>query len=552
MTIHVWPPDYLREFKRRMKVGVEAAKDPQLQADLMAHYKNNPKDFIHDWGVTFDPRKRLLRTMPFVMFERQNEFVDFIYGCMNDGENGLVEKSRDMGASWVCVAISVHLWLFEEGVAVGWGSRKKELVDNLGDMKAIFPKIRLQLENLPPWMLPKRFDMRKHATDMKIINPQNDASITGEAGDNIGRGGRTFVYFVDEAAHLERAENVEGALGDNTECQIAISSVNGTANLFYRRRMAGEVWEPDKTIASGRTRIFIMDWRDHPGKDQEWYDKRRQRAEDESLLHLLAQEVDRDYQASIEGSVIPAAWVKSARDALDKLGYDNFGMVSGAMDVGDGGMDKNSVAIKKGIQLRDLEEWPGIDTTISAQRGVNICRRNRSEELYYDCIGVGAGIKGETNRLKKKGDLPKGLSIYKWDASAPPLNPTATVSMYEWQEDEESGTDYDYESKTNADFYASLKSQGWWELRMRFFKTHKAVTEGAKYDIDELISIPSSLPHLHQLENELSQPTFQQNGSGKIVIDKKPPGTKSPNLADSVMMLYHPCKQVFEFEMHVI
>jgi hypothetical protein len=44
---------------------------------------------------------------------------------------GLVEKSRDMGATWLAVSFSVWLFLFVPGATVGWGSRKEALVDRI-------------------------------------------------------------------------------------------------------------------------------------------------------------------------------------------------------------------------------------------------------------------------------------------------------------------------------------------------------------------------------------------------------------------------------------
>ena len=160
---------------------------------------------------------------------------------------------------------------------------------------------------------------------MKIINPDTGATITGESGKNIGRGGRSMIYFKDESAHYERPELIEAALGDNTDVQIDVSSVHGSANVFYRRRTTGEVWEPDKVMPKGKTRVFVFDWRDHPGKPQSWYDLRRARAETEGLLHIFAQEVDRDYLASMDKILISPAWVKAAIDAHKKLGFDESG-----------------------------------------------------------------------------------------------------------------------------------------------------------------------------------------------------------------------------------
>jgi hypothetical protein len=98
----------------------------------------------------------------------------------------------------------------------------------------------------------------------------------------------------------------------------------------------------------------------------------------------------------------------------------------------------------------------------------------------------------------------------------------------------------DRQSPKNADFYANIKAQAWWNLRRRFELTHKAVTTGIIDDPDELISLDGSLAMLHEIVNELSQPTYATNSAGKLVINKKPDGGRSPNLADAIVMAYWP------------
>jgi phage terminase large subunit len=91
------------------------------------------------------------------------------------------------------------MWLFWPGAAVGWGSRKEPLVDRIGDMTSVFEKLRSLVHDVPECFLPAGFRMKDHATFMRILNPENGAAIIGEVGDNIGRGGRSLVYFIDEA-----------------------------------------------------------------------------------------------------------------------------------------------------------------------------------------------------------------------------------------------------------------------------------------------------------------------------------------------------------------
>lgn len=531
-----WPPNYTEVFMDRKSRFDIITKQPDLIPGAKEYYSTRYLELIEDWMITYDPRniaKGLPPIMPFILFDRQKKFIEFVLDCIRNEENGLAEKSRDMGATWLCAAISVCLWLFESGSSIGWGSRKEMYVDTLGDPDSIFEKMRMIIDYLPRWLWPRKFNKKDNLSYMKIINPENLATITGEAGDNIGRGGRKTIYFVDEFARLVHPESIQASLGDNTNCQIDISTVFGTNSLFHRKRQAGEVWDTKKKIETGITRIFIFDWKDHPSKDQEWYDRRRQKAEREGLMAIFAQEVDRDSSSAVEGVLIPAIWVKAAIDAQRKLPKLKWGegAIIAALDVADGGPDKNSLAVRKGSVLRFISEWNGIDTTITAGKAITMCKIRKVASLQYDCIGVGAGVKGETNRLKSKGVINGNLKIVPWNAASTPLFPKGHVIRG------------DRETPTNADFFANLKAQAGWKLRARFEKTYKAVIQGKEYPVEELISIPSTLSKLHQLVDELSQPTYGPNGAGKIVINKKPDGAKSPNLYDSVAMDYWPIER---------
>jgi hypothetical protein len=96
------------------------------------------------------------------------------------------------------------------------------------------------------------------------------------------------------------------------------------------------------------------------------------------------------------------------------------------------------------------------------------------------------------------------------------------------------------DGRTNADFFANLKAQSWWGLRMRFQATHRAIAENKTVDPDTIISLAPNLPELSELISELAQPTYSIDAAGKILIDKSPPGTKSPNLADAVCIAFNP------------
>lgn len=530
-----WPPDYTAIFRERTRRLQWLYDNPDAWAGVMSYYRTRPLEFIEDWCVTYDPRRTGAKTMPFILFKRQREFVQFLHSCLTENESGLVEKCRDVGATWLCACFSVWLWIFEPGASIGFGSRKESLVDEIGNMDSIFEKMRAVLRGLPQFMLPLGFKMKIHATYMKIQNPENGAIIKGESGDNIGRGGRSMIYFKDESAHYERPEKIEAALGDNTDVQIDISSVHGSANVFYRRRMNGEVWEPNVACTKGKTRVFVFDWAHHPAKTQEWFDRRRQKALDDGLLHVFAQEVERNYAGSIDRVIIPAEWARACIDAHIKLAhFGNWesGATTAAQDIADGGLDKNALSIKRGVVLKLAQHWGG-EAAEAAHVALPLCVENGVTELFYDSIGVGAGFKAETNTMKKLPSWPRGFKVYGWNAALTGenlLDPKGHIISD------------DSQSPLNEDFYANLKAQAWFRLRARCWKTFQAVTQGKSFPVSEMASFSSSIPLIHQLIMELSQAVHAYTATGKTMVDKKPEGASSPNLADSVVMNYCPIR----------
>lgn len=534
-----WPPNYTDVFRWRQAKLLQMAEDEELLRGALEYYSQaeHAAEFITHWCDTYDPRlaykSELPSSLPFVLFERQAELVNFFNACLENEVNGLVDKSRDMGATWDACGYSVWLWRFRPGAAVGWGSRKEELVDRLGDPKCIFEKIRHIIRKLPRMFWPKGFTMADHASFMKLINPENEATIAGEAGDNIGRGGRTLIYFKDESAHYQHPEAVEAALGDNTRVQIDISTQNGVGTVYDRKKDAGREWIAGMKMERGTTYVFTLDWSDHPEKTPAWHQLREKEARDNGLLHLFRQEVDRDAASSLQGIIVKPEWVRAAIDAhLEIPGFTDAGSWAGGFDPFDEGGDLHAFSMRKGSVLRFCDDWGDGDTGEATRHVVSLTLSTRPIAIQYDCCGIGAGVKAEANRLQKEKKLPHGVSFHPWDAGDGPLKPEDRVIPG------------DINTPLNKDFYANLKAQGWWQLARRFENTFRMRNgeKGFKVGPDKLISLDSKIPKIKQLQKELSQPVMKKSGDLRLLVDKKPEGSRSPNLADSVMMNFFPVR----------
>lgn len=380
-------PDYGPVYMERADRLGRIRKDPAMLAGLKAHYTAHPADFIHDWGMTFDPRNAevgLPTTVPFLLFAKQREFIGFVHERWRMREDWLAEKSRDMGVSWLCVAFAVWMWLYHPGSVAGFGSRKEEYVDRLGDPKSLFWKVRAFINFLPPEFRPKGWNERAHAPFMRISNPENGAAIIGEAGDNIGRGNRTSIYFKDESAFYERPELIDAALSQTSNCKGDVSTPNGAGNPFYKKRKGGKI------------KVFTFHWRDDPRKDDAWYAKQLETLDEV----VVAQEIDINYEASVTDAFIPGVLV----DAAQKNGpadVEPVGQLQWGLDVARFGDDKSVLTKRRGRVVLSQEKWGQIDTMQLANEVWAQAMAEKPAQIAVDVIGVGAGV---CDRLKELAD----------------------------------------------------------------------------------------------------------------------------------------------------
>jgi phage terminase large subunit len=499
-----WPPAYVDVFQGRAK-KIEAMRGSRKVFTAMAtHYKHNPVDFISDWLMTYDPRDAEMPHKPFILFKRQREFISWLKDKLDEQDDGLCDKSRDSGATFLCAAFALWLFIFWDGSKVGFGSRKEQYVDELGNPDSIFEKIRYMIKGLPKEFVPDIDDYF-----MKFVNKDNGSAIIGEAGDNIGRGGRSTIYFKDESAFYERPKRIEAALSANSNVKIDISTPNGLGNVFHQKRFSGDIsvftfhWTSDPRKTSGRLNA----------RGETWYEEQKRKLDPVTF----AQEVDIDYSASVEGICIPSEYVRAAVDfAMSDEGTHAVGF-----DVADEGVDANATVRRKGNVVQpDIDSWKKGNTTDNTRKVWAYCAEKGYAYLNYDSIGVGAGVKGEVSSLQRTAVVTVQCQAVSVSDAVPPGA---------WDV-----------GRSNQDMFANFKAWIWWTVRRMFERTWERVTGVKHWEDHQCISIPNN----PELIAELSQPLTEVTESGKYKIESKKAmkkrGIKSPNLADALMLAFVP------------
>lgn len=522
-------PDYLPIWKARAERLARLRADPALLAKVRFYYREHPADLINDWGVTVDPRaiaKGRNAIMPMILWPKQRAWIDWLYDRWVKTESGTTVKSRDVGISWLAMGFSIAMCTTRDDFGIGFGSEKEDKVDRSGDPDCLFYKGRLFLQYLPQEFR-AGWDIKLHSAHMRLTFPLTGSSITGEAGNNIGRGGRKSVYFVDESAHIPNPKALDASLSANTDCRQDMSSVWGTANSFFERAHNASIPR------------FDFHWKDDPRKNDVWETKKRAELDPA----IFAAEYDCNFTASVEGVVIPAVWVSAAIDAHVKLGLKAEGVRRGTLDVADAGKDSNAFAVSQSFLVEHVESWKGsadLDIYHSVDHSFLLCDLWKLPGFDYDADGLGASVRGDARKVNEArvANGGKSLSVMPFRGSGDVFEPDVIVA----------GTE-----RTALDFFENAKAQAWWTLRQRFQYTYRvmeAFKNGERWEIDpsKFISIASDFKERTRLQIELSQPVWGLSKRGKVMVDKCPVGTKtevrnaivSPNLADAVMMLFAP------------
>lgn len=274
--------------RNRVRLYHAAAQSPHLQAVLMRLCRRSPVFWFNTFCWTYDPRQRQ-PVRPFTLYPFQRRFIHQLFSRhLQQGHDVLVEKSRDMGASWLTVLLFQHGWLFDDNAQFLLGSRKMGLVDTRGDRSTLFEKLRFNLRLLPHWMRPTGFRFNTHDLCGRLINPVNGNLIAGEASTaNFARGGRYKAVLMDEFAFWPLADHAYTAAGQSSPCRVVVSTPYGKSNKFA-----------DLRFNSSMPRLRLH-WSQHPDKTQAWYEQQAARM----TVDERARELDINYNLSVRDRV---------------------------------------------------------------------------------------------------------------------------------------------------------------------------------------------------------------------------------------------------------
>lgn len=185
--------------------------------------------FVNVFCWTYDPRKKI-KIVPFIAYPYQEDAILDMVDSIENPRDLAIEKSRDMGASWICLIVYTYLFLFRKDNSFLMASAIEALVDNKGDPDCLFWKIDLILKELPFWL---KGNIAR--TFLTFVHLDNGSTITGRATtDDLARGGRRTSIFLDEFPIVDKGFKILNSTADVTESRIFNGTPKGVGTAYYR------------------------------------------------------------------------------------------------------------------------------------------------------------------------------------------------------------------------------------------------------------------------------------------------------------------------------
>lgn len=257
----------------------------------------------------------LPNVLPMVLYEFQREMVTEIRESITEASkpveqrdgnillNVFLEKSRQMGASWVIMAVYTYWYIFYNH-KYHCISQKEKDVDEIWNIRSLLWKVRFILKNLPLRMLPQWYTKDNGSEFNKKLHISRADwtwAITWESAHPDAS--RSWTYnsiFMDEMAFMDYATTINTAATMATSCRIMTSTPNGMSWEFYRMRLLTQkrVWI-DGSILPPEIKGLRYHRKDHPLYTMDWYREKVKWMSKEKI----AQELEIDYNTAIIGRV---------------------------------------------------------------------------------------------------------------------------------------------------------------------------------------------------------------------------------------------------------
>lgn len=425
---------------------------------LLEYRKDHVKGIEHLFGITMDEQQRAL-----VSAAQQETSRVAVKSCQGAGKTATL--------TWLSM---LYLLILED-------TRVLVTAPSAQQLNRVFHSEFLKWHSKMSPIFQPFFDIKKESVHIVGKPYQMINLVTGNPSNIEGlQGGHSKNYIVmcDEASGLEEVvfDTLQGTLGAGKSKMILTSNPVRNSGRFYEifsNKLSK--WVRLTFTALGSTQI-----------ERHWIDEMEEMHGEDSDNYQIR--VMGNFGRFGEQQFIPSNLIEEARDNyLEYRSYVNYPKVVG-VDIARYGDDSTVLILRQGPKILDITKYRNLDTMEVSARVVDYYHQHAPSLIYFDAIGVGAGVYDRCYEL--------GL-------------PTKEVIVSQ--------------KSTKPNVYGNLRAQIWGEMK-------------------DWLSNGADIPNDEDLERQLNSMQYTFNGRMQIMLmskkDIKKMGLPSPDVPDALSLTF--------------
>ncbi len=256
------PRDYRENLRYRLWILDRCKADPVYRQAVIYGCRNDLLFYVNSFVYQYNPLKKGSEAVgPFITWPFQERALMMrppegkgILWCYENDRTAVVEKSREMGASWLFLIFQDWLCLFHPHVQAFNVSRSADAVDS-ASKNSLFSKLRFMHKHLPCWLAGPLTEQKFYFEYERSGSENTGEASTGRAGT----GGRASVVFVDEFSEIKEDVKVRQNTASVADCRFFNGTHLGVGTEFYNLTQSPEFVQ------------IRMHWTRHPRKNKFLY-----------------------------------------------------------------------------------------------------------------------------------------------------------------------------------------------------------------------------------------------------------------------------------------
>jgi len=256
------PMEYSENLKYRKNLLNLCRHDREAQQAVIYACKRDILFYINSMVYQFNPLVIGEESVgPFITYPFQEKVLlmeppigEGILWCFTNRKTAVIEKSREMGASWLLLIVQDWLCMFHPHIQSLNISRSEEAVEDYS-RDCLFEKIRFMHEHIPDWMKGDIQERKKHFKFKRTGSETTGVASTGRSG----AGGRATVALIDEFSLIKEDVQVRRNTASIADCRFFNGTHLGVGTEFYNLTQTPEIVQ------------IQLHWTRHPKKNTHLY-----------------------------------------------------------------------------------------------------------------------------------------------------------------------------------------------------------------------------------------------------------------------------------------